>query len=232
MHAVIKVRRHRHRHRAGAAAEHLRAVHPGAHRGPSVGRAAGHRPGAGPAADRDARRHGDGAQRRAGHGTELTVRLPVLARAPGRPSRARCRRRPLPSIPLAAHPGRRRQRRRRRVADAAAAARRARRAHRPRRRRGAGHRRRVQAADRAARPRHAEDGRLRDGARDPQAPMGQARHARRADRLGPAAGPRSGPPRPASTRTWSSRWPRVELFEALAFVRPQAGAASQAAQIG
>ena len=58
--------RHGDRHRPGHAAHHLRAVHPGPLPLRAFGGRPGHRPRAHPAPDRDARRHGDRAQRRAG----------------------------------------------------------------------------------------------------------------------------------------------------------------------
>ena len=75
--------RHRHRHRAGDAADHLRAVHPGAHPGGAVGGRPGHRAGPDPPADRDARRHGHGLQRGAGARHRADGAPAGAGRAPG-----------------------------------------------------------------------------------------------------------------------------------------------------
>ena len=61
----------RRRHPAGHAPPHLRPVHPGGHVAQPVARRAGHRPGPGPHPGGDARRAGDGGQRRVGQGERV-----------------------------------------------------------------------------------------------------------------------------------------------------------------
>ena len=79
----------RHRHRPGDAAARLRHVPQADRTGGALAQRARDRPVAGEAHCRVARRHGDRAQRRLGHGSEFVVRIPAIDA-----TRIRARRRP------------------------------------------------------------------------------------------------------------------------------------------
>ena len=174
-------------HRRGAAAD-LRLVHAGAVQDGTVGGRPGHRPGAGsPAQPRCTVERCPPTATAPGCGTTVTVRLPVLASQTAaddagstEPQLPVARRGASSSPTTTATPPT--------LAGAAAAAGRARRADGVRRRRGAGRGRRFRARGRAARPRHAEDRRLRNGARDAAPAVGDSGDAGGPHRLGAAAG--------------------------------------------
>jgi len=176
----------RHRHPARQAGRHLRNLRAGRPDAGAVARRPRHRPDARAAARRDARRHGDGPQRRAGPGERIRGPSAHPGGAAEGWAGAGAGRPGFHDGPP--HPGRRRQPGLGHEPRHVAGAERPRGPQRLRRPGGPGRGVRVPSRDRADGPRDAEAQRLRCGEPDPGTAVGQERDPFCPDRLGPGRG--------------------------------------------